>query len=670
MSWRPWVFAALAPGSVFASLSQEPATWPPIPPGTWNIRNSSLPGFEGALVLQERMRVTSNHVEHQLRIRVTSEAGIRALKLTDLSGSVFGLEARTVYPDGKVLPYNPEKDALVKENQLGSKDTIKVSQFVVPGVTADCIVDVRWNHWVAFRSWSYQTYWAWIFRRSMPVLELRVEQPLKHPWSSNLNLGSQPLPRPLTETPGYNTYVFRDLPGWEEIPFHPSQDERFPRITYFPAPEMFYENVVRPSQFWSAFARDIDATLVERLITGPHFKAQSDYFSKDLPKESHALAIELLTRIQEKIQFTDQATEQEVEQFPKEAKEHPFRPEDLEECTKRAYAPSISIFYYLVKTLMKLEVPFKVAISSSRIHPIDMAALHLGYRFKYFVVLESPGKPPLWLDPSLRFAPPGLILPEYQGTPALLISPQQFESAQRSKGKENRPEGERPIVSVVHVPIQQGIYNQVMYRYALACKEEADRFEARIEYAGYPEYLHRLEFLPLSPSSQEKSLRESWNAISNQLVLERAAVRSVLDPRANLQVEVTGSIEEEGRNRRIAPFPGLSLPIRIPTNWPSTRQRPLQFPFPFLLRASSKIEVPRGWIATLPANIDFKNKIGQVHWEARPTPGEDSQKVEVACHVLLGVMGAPAADYEEVKAFFQSVQESLGRTIELRVNRN
>jgi hypothetical protein len=256
-----------------------------------------------------------------------------------------------------------------------------------------------------------------------------------------------------------------------------------------------------------------------------------------------------------------------------------------------------------------------------------------------FCIAEKD-KPLVWMDPTLRFAQPGLISSDYQGTQALFIDSDTWKVTRGAVGAQS----ER--------------FNVSRYDFQVSVDEEVDHFQVHASFSGMDEFSERRRLLPFESAEQNRILKERFEKGIAQCQVGNAKVEGVLNPDQNVAWSLDGSYEHSSSSRsELDPFPGMGCPLALPEAWPERRDEPVLMPRLLTWVARSRVHVPKGvQVPAIPA-ITLSNGFGTVAWTGTAKALDDGTQVEVILSVQVKRLFAPPETYPELKAFIDTVKQ-------------
>lgn len=619
----------------------------PIPPEVWAIKS----GPKGAVVLEERMTFGITTVEHVWRVRIFSEEGRGAAEIEDLPANAYRIKGRTVYPDGRVVEFNQRKDFGERRVETGSEG-LKSLHLVAPGVTADCVVEVRWNENADGilkglpHRYSSGLYGTWTLVNAYPTQLEVVEVPHRFPLAWSIQPGA--FKPEVTKSMSTQVFTFRNLPAVELPPYALWPMLGAPRLVMFWQPD----NMNGPAKaglgdgYWKdgalAYYKE---DYVEGIDKGRAYRALAAEILTGLPKEPVAAACELKLRLDKRIANVSLATFEEAAALPKSFWQE-LKPKDLDQAAKTGRTSSKGILLLYFHLLKEIGIkPLIAKVPDREVSFFNWNQLNLWQFHQDLIGIQEPGKDPAWIDPTLRFAAPGVVHPDYTGVPALVIN-----SADWSCSKGGVPVSRLP--------------NTRKYSYTLDLGDEGDRFKVVGEFGGYPEYQERRRYMALEPKEQAKALKERFEKALTSLVVERAEVQHSGDAKVDLSWQLEGVLEREaGRKRVVDPFPGMPWPLWVPSKVDDQRKAAIVIPYLSSQVATATFKVPEGF--TMPPHEELKREgeFGRVFW--LPTYDPATRTVKVVLRVDVQTVHADAAAWPAFRTFLGWVEDACRRQVTL-----
>lgn len=625
--------------------------WPPIPAEVWAIKA----GPKGAVVLEERLRFQAREMETIYRVRIFSEEGRGAAALPDLPKNAQGIKGRTAYPDGREITFDSRKDFAERKVEAGGRDYSQV-HMVAPGVTSDCVIEVRWRE----RSDGYLSglpkrltdglYGIWTLGNAYPTQVITVEI-AKHFPLAYFVAGGRVGRAEEAERDGFRIITYRNLPAMESIPYAIPPTNGFPRMEIFWQPDDLNRAVHQGNDgYWTkAFEQVYKGDYEDSVDTGGAFRKLSADLVQGLPEAPQACAKELLKRLETRIKNVSVPTAQEKATLPKDFwTDYEYKRLDKAAASGMASSRGMRLLYYHL--LKAAGIRPKIAKLVDREQSLFNYNHLNAWQFHHDIIgIAEPGKDDLWVDPSNRYASPGVIHPDYQAVPILVFDPQ---------GAKNW----KPVMGVL--PASKPAFNTRSYAYELHLGEDSDQFEVRAQFGGYPEYSERFRYLSHEAADQSRLLKEAFEKHGKNLVISKALVLDAANPAKPISWEVGGSLEREsGRRREVLPFPGMPWPLWVPDKLDVPRSVPIVLPYLMSQVAVSTFEVPHGYRFDPPNELRYGNPFGTVVWTT--TYDAQTRKVTIQLSAEVVSITQGSGHWPAFREFLGWIQEACGRTVVL-----
>lgn len=629
--------------------------WPQIPKDVWAIKEDPAKGITGAVVLEDRISFRNVLIEYTYRVRILSETGKAAAEFEEFPDKAYDIEGRTVYPDGREVVFNQRKDFQTKTAVKSRYSEVNRTLAIPPGITGDCVVELHWKESATSNpnriikiplpsrmGWSHQ----WILANPYFTKELILEFPTSFPWNYQFFPSRSHAPS-REEKGGYQIYTLRDIPAKKEVPYCLDVSRDFPRLLVYWVPFQLRPYMTKGSEnLWKGAAwvhyREVFSDSVRK---GSAYKALLAELAAGLPDKPQARAYELLLRLNGRIKNTSWPTFDEMASLSKQKAEEEHDRGDLDAVARQGWTDGGGMEILYFNLLNDLKVHPKIAMADDRDYRLFyMDCLDVFQFSRAMMVVEEEGRPPLWLDSTLRFCEPGVIHPDFQGTPCLVVDPKDWS------------------VKRMVVPSQPLALNQSVYIYGLDLKEDAVGFKVEASFRGYPEFRERTRFMSLEPKEQDRKLKEDLERTLKSAEFSRVKVRNAQNARENLSFEAEGQIESEPQRRReIYPFPGMQWPLQVPDEWPDRREDYVVLPFLQGHSATCTFKLPEGYSLGTFTPFEKSNRFGKVFWNLTQDAARKEVKVEL--RVEVSAMLEKPDSYEEFRTFMGWVQDACGRSI-------
>ncbi|HJW72601.1 MAG TPA: hypothetical protein VJ486_07060 [Geothrix sp.] len=656
----------LLPSLLLSAFGTNKTTWAPVAPEIWAMKGDPSKVLQGAVVLEDKYEIGESKVIRTFRVRILSDKGRDAANLFLFLGDSPKIEGHTLYPDGKVVEFDSVKDFSVKPLVQTARMEARRTAVVAPGINGDCVFEARWEEVPLGAYYSrFIQYLGGKFTVQRAVIEIAKDLP-----RSYMVIPGKGIRTEVVDDPKFKRFTLLDLPPQEDVTFGLAVTRDLPRIVVFTrqmtralSKKLAHEQDPRKRAdlFWNDYATEnLKPDFEDHWHTGDAYKALRNSLFVDLPQAPHARASAILKRLNTRLRNSDQST------FAEAAANkgihntsdwldyvNSFRTSNLEVIAQLGVTTKYGIramYYFLLKEA-GLQ-PLIGLVADRDLLLFDYNTLDTNQYTHLLIGVDEPGKGVLWLDPTLRFAAPGLILPDYQGTSGVMINSSTWKAT--------------PFT----VPVQPALVNQREFRYQVTLDEEGESFSVVADFAGIPEYFARNRLLALDEPGQNRLLKEDLERELKNLTLSKTEVFHAQDQLHNLSWKAEGHLDlDPSRVREVLPFPAMSMPLGVPDELPGDRTEPILIPFRCTHLAISRFEVPQGYICAALPSIRNENRFGSVNWRTELESKDGSNFVNVVLRVdVAGFYEKPEA-YADLKTFLAWIKEVSHKTVLLERTR-
>lgn len=663
------------------------AGWNPIPAETWAIREDAARGHRDAVVLEKRTIFSNNQIETVYRVRVFSEAGKRAAELVRFSRDCHHISGRTVYPDGRFIEYSQVRDFQPVAAAPAWEEAAE-PRIMPKGVTADCIVEVRWQEstWKKYSSplpRRLGSFAEWELGGPYATLSETLELVEAFKWRTNLLPGRLLKPE-VTLAGGYRIIRFTNLPAIETVPFSlPPLVDR-PRFQVFDLPKVLYERAVKGiDDFWKAVMivplpklitrdrigtgsdrtmntsrvfKDLDPSVRDSFVgfvrKGSAYRALARELLEGLPTAPQARAQALLRRLAARVVNSREVTFEEDENEREDMEEQDrirTGPENIEEAvrTGRTNAKGMQILCF--QLLKEAGLRPSLALLVNRQVRLFNYNAPIAWQFTDRLLgVEEPGKDTLWLDPARKYLPPGVVHPGLQGAEGLLVDTDAWTFRK------------------FQLPFQPADAQRRRFEYQATLGAAGTAYRVQASFGGFSACEKGLRYLKLEHREWEPATRRDFEQAAPGLVVAHVEVLNANPAQGPVVWTIEGSQPLAAVARRsIDPFPGLPPVLKVQEALPLQRTTPIVLPSNALLEATCTLLVPAGSrLVEVPA-FQRSNGFGSVAWTlaVRSSGGQVQATVRYLVQVN-AVMAFPQA-YDELKTFLDWIQEAEHRTVQV-----
>jgi len=245
------VFALCKP-AFFTHASDE---WQPIDPA--DLKMTSEPKAPGAPAIYLYRQVDRNDSGHNayernyVRIKILTEEGRRFANveipyLKRVAGfSIADIRARTIRPDGSIVPFDGKIFDKTIEKTKGNKTLVKT--FSIPDVQVGSIIEYHWTYDFA-EDYVFNSYWVvsddLFTRLAKFTLKPAEGWYLRWTWPAGLPQGTDP---PKQGDDKVVRMDARDVPAFQEEEYMPPENELTYRVLFIYSESQFEED---PAKYW------------------------------------------------------------------------------------------------------------------------------------------------------------------------------------------------------------------------------------------------------------------------------------------------------------------------------------------------------------------------------------------------------------------------------------
>jgi hypothetical protein len=617
----------------------------------------------GAVVLERKFDFQPNYFEQTIRVRILSQAGVAAAEFTDLPANLLSVEGQVTFPDGRVQTLDKREDFLVRKVVSTVDGTVNEGVLIPPGVTADCVLEVRWREATErgkaeFSRMPFQDkgnlpercgdFWFWSLGSAYPT-KVAVVQRSKEVWWPFLFFG----------TGGYDmiegsgamgsTYTFRDLPALPPAPYSIEMHRPVPKVLFYRPIDTVAHLVKAPAtEYWQKvvdlYYKDYYLKFVSK---GEAYRTFSADLRKDLvggPREKARLIAE---RLAKRTVNLDRLFHDEKPDPLARNQMSMSGVSNLNYMAKTGWTDNSGIVKLLFHLLLDEGLQPKVALVADRRGWVVNPEVRTPFQFSHGMLgVEEPGQATLWLDPSGRLVPPGEIPHNYQGTKAMTIDSATWK------------------VGFQEMRVAPFRTNERTYTYQVEVGEDGAAVRLEASFTGAPALLARNTLSEKAPTGREAWFKESLER--GGFTVTKVEVGNALEPGKPLTCAATGTLALDlGRVLKINPFPGMTTGLYLPATLPEQRLDPILMPYLGIHTAESTIKVPPGYVLASPVTLARSSQWGTVTLDVRQEPGGDLRARMKAS--TLSFYNTPAA-YASLKDYLQWVGSVVAPVITLERN--
>ena len=622
------------------------AGFDPLPASVWQMKEQPDKGIVGAVVLEDGLALDFGRVDHLYRVRILNDAGRDAAQLPALRVDASDVEGRTVYRDGREVRFGKQDMVTTRVRSWGF-DWVPVTVLAAPGVTADCVVEVRWRERATGdrplpAAFGLLHQWTFGHRYATLLTDVRISKDF--PLSFSLDG-----PPDAHIERSDRRFAIRDLPAVESEPFSMPTLRPAARLTVF-AQEAGLVSAARQgeAEYWQLAGRLL-AEERRDVAKGTRFKAFAAEIAAGTPSDPVERAVTILERLEKRIVNLSARTWEERDSTLKAPALTVTGRTDLDGIIESGAVEGRRFELLYLHLLREAGLSPRIALVPDRQRLLFNPVIRSIFQFQgQLVGVAAPGGPTVWIDASPRFAAPRLILPAYQGARAFEI------------------DLDTGVSTMVTLPFQPAAFNVRQFEYEVAAGEEEDQFRAAARFQGYPDYAERMQYMHLSPDERDKHLREVLDEALRDLTVDEAHLRlPAVGESGPVRWELSGR-RERASLRSVVPFPGMPVPVKTPERLPEIRTLPILVPYGFVHTAVSRVRLPPGRRAAAPAPVSHENVFGRVSWAVEV---ESADVARVLLRVEMNGGAYRSAAYPALREYLGWVEEAASRGLALETPR-
>lgn len=618
--------------------------WAAIPAEAWALKAGDPKAAKGAVVLEERLRLASYELEYWYRVRIVNDAGKGAAEFSDFPSRFMVLEGRVVYPDGKEVAFNSQKDFKSRTTTVGGSQR-KRTLLIPPGITSDCILDL---HYKEQMDWSNIGHWERRLMGSYPIERFRLDLARGFGLAWTI-MGMSSDRSSVVEAADGKTIVFKDLPARPDAPFVLESALDLPTLVAYNIHPGLHEAASKGADaYWKRFAEVFKDIFTIHVSKGWSYSGFAKEMLADLPKPPQEALQTLLNRVHGRILNVQRLSWEEAEERKKKnVGDRRVDPYDLSEMIKRGEGNDwgLLILVYRLATDAGL-CPKMLCVADRDLRLFRYKTMDWNQFTGFLLGVDDFGKETLWVDPAQRLMPPGMMNPDYQGTPALVLHTTGWTA-------------EKTMIMA-----QPETNNLQEFNYGLSLSPEQLGFQLQASFTGQPAFARRSDVYREEPKERDRSLKESFEGRLKGWAITEAKLEEAVNPRKPLLWTVKGNLEQEGERRmKVWPFPGMGSPLYLPDVWPERRSEKIVLPYRKIHRAKSTLKVPKGYVVRAVSPMDERNLFGTVQWKQTTKALESGTEVSVEMEVQVKVLSASSEDYALFREYMGWINEAMNRTV-------
>ncbi|HEX2062735.1 MAG TPA: DUF3857 domain-containing protein [Thermoanaerobaculia bacterium] len=544
---------------------------------------TSVPGAPGAeAAILDWIRIdndkTSTTSEY-LRIKVFTEEGKKHADVElpfmpgyPVYGRIVDISARTIRPDGTIVPFNGKvyDKVVVKIGRSALRAKTFSLADVQPGSIIEYRYQLRWTENLLFNT-------LWSVQRDIPVLHAHFTM---MPYDSDGQFGSfftyMGLPQGVApKKVGRDNFELElhNMPALREEAFAPPEEQLRARVNFF-----YTDSTIRPEEFWNhqpkVFARAIEDFIGRS-------RSANELAKKLADPDRNAQLRKIYAHVQSlrNLSFEPIKSDQEVK------RQDLGESRNVEEVLRKGsgFAHELNRAFVAIARAAGFEADAVRTASRDRLFfsnkfpdPNQMSG--------EIVVVNVDGKP-LWLDPGTPLAPFGLV--SWEKT--------QVAGIQVSKGA--KPEWK-------DVPSHEPPQAVTRRKADLTLDGDTLTGTVSVTFSGQEALVRRLRTITEDETARKKSIEEEvrgWFPEGATLTLESLSGDNSIEDTltATYKVVLPNAVSQAG-SRTVVPISIFESTAKNPFA-PTTRTHLIYFPYPNSEEDEVKLTLPESLtVATLP----------------------------------------------------------------------
>jgi transglutaminase-like putative cysteine protease len=625
------------------------ASWPALDPAE---RTATAPTIDPAASMEVLARETtiddsdlsSSSADHYFRIKVFNKAGVDRLAKIEIpfdrsSGSVTGIEARTIKPDGTIVE--------LKKSDVFERDVMKVGDvrrrvksFAPPGLEPGAIVEYRYRT----NSETRVPMFPLLFQADSPARSVKYRfKPIGvvPGLSMQVLYLNYPVKEIKPERDGFYQFTATNLPAFKEEPMSgPAVHLASSVVLYYT-----FEPAKSPDRYW--------ASLSEKLFGETKSKAKA---TKAIVAEAQRLVAptdsdeEKLRKLHDYCRTKIQNRSSDASGLTREQRRKLKANDDADDTLKNASGSRDEINALFVALARGLGLDARLALANDRTLFIFVPKLPVPFAFNRRVGAVRVDGQWRFYDPGALYLPPGMIDWRYCDTSILIAN---------EKGALIEP--------VAGAPAERSFRHQVA---TLTLNDDgALEGDVTLSYTGYFEATEKNALDAASTDKIEKHLLAALEPHLKGAEISEVKIVGAAKPLEPLQVRfhlrVPEFAERTGSRLFIQPNifrRGVKALFEAPT-----RKTTIIFPHRYRETDEISLVLPEGAVieaGSAPAGLDL-GAIGSydvgISWSAK------NRTVRLRRDFSFNVLGYNAEKYATVKRIYEIMQERDDHTLTFRV---
>ncbi len=627
-----FLFALVLFALVFAAPGAAKDEWPPIPPEDLAMKdNPENPGAHAMILNQEQVinEVNPNAVveTNYVRIKIFTEQG---KKFADIEipflkneGQVREIRARTIHPDGKVIPF----DGQVFEKTVVKYRTVKilVKSFTLPDVQPGSIIEYRYK----IDGWSFSSLnGRWTLQEDLYMRHASYTiQPypmLPLHWNGQTMHGEQ-----LRQDHDGVHLEVNNTPGFEKEDYIPPEEELKPHLDFYYSEQ----NLETPDQFWKRNGKAWNDRFEK--FMGDHREVREAAAQAVAADDSPEAKLRKLYAVSQKIRnLSFERSKSEKEEKRENLKEN----NNVADVLKHGYGYGFDVDLLFAALARGAGFQASIVRVSRRNEYFFNRQLENSRQLNDIVVEVMLGSSPVYLDPGTALCPYGLLPWSETDVAGLKLD--------KNGG------------TFITTPLPQASQAITQRKADLQLSGDGDlEGKLQVEFTGLEALRRRLDARDEDEAGRKKSIEDEakeWFPAGAKF--ELTGVTGWDDPQQPLRFEaslqLSGFAMSAGKR--------ILLPVTVfQSSMPASFQRtsrffPIYFAFPFQTNDSISIHVPDGYkVETLPDPKDITPGKGAAY---RLTTKREGQTIDIERSLTLDGLIFSVDAYPSLRSFFSTAK--------------
>lgn len=580
----------------------------------------------------------NNRQSAYFRIKILTEEGKKYgdIELPFVRGitNVSDIKARTIRPDGTIVPFNSKVfDKLVIKSR-GVK--VMAKTFTLPEVQPGAIIEYRY----AF-TWPpvlYPTHWT--LQRELPVLKASLylapyRETSLQTYFLHFGVGAEQLPKWVRD---HYEVELTNLPAFEEEAFSPPEAQLKPRITFF----YNLGKLGTPDEFWKKFGKE-SADEVERFI-GNRSGIKKAVDALVLPADDPTTKLKkIYGRVQqlENLSFEEEKSAQEERRAKRRDSRH------VEDLLTAGYGYRGQLNRLFVAMARAAGLEANTALVATRDETFFWKELLTGSQFDVEVASVMIDGKEHFFDPGTPAAPFGMLPWDASGVPTLRL--QKKDDAVWTKTPEERKEAA-----------------QIIRRASLRLDEGILKGTVRVEFTGQQALVRRMSWLHDDDAARRKAFEDevkTWLPEGAKVTIKSLDGTTVADAPITgvMDVELPG-LESAAGSRTLLRLSVFESRSKNPFA-PEKRKHSMYFEYNNSVIDEVDLELPAGYsVESLPRST--RDDLRALTFDSKWTRDETSVKYKRQLDTDTLLVGVE--NYKLVRSFFSKIQSADEENLVLR----